>query len=73
MFVSGMIQLASASEATVSTHEVSMWRTLWNDLFSQVVLLIQLPSLIRNALVCKYFHVDVFSCSFRFFVLFGAS
>lgn len=36
MFVSGMIQLASASEATVSTHEVSMWRTLWNDLFSQI-------------------------------------
>ncbi|XP_041007395.1 uncharacterized protein LOC121252014 isoform X1 [Juglans microcarpa x Juglans regia] len=35
-FVSSIFQLASASEATVSTYEVSMWRSLWNDLFSQV-------------------------------------
>ncbi|XVE72449.1 hypothetical protein DITRI_Ditri11bG0040000 [Diplodiscus trichospermus] len=33
---SSIIQLASASEATVSTYEVSIWRSLWNDLFSQV-------------------------------------
>ncbi|TYI19847.1 hypothetical protein ES332_A07G193300v1 [Gossypium tomentosum] len=34
---SSIIQLASASEATVSgTYEVSVWRSLWNDLFSQV-------------------------------------
>ncbi|XP_022727586.1 uncharacterized protein LOC111283363 isoform X2 [Durio zibethinus] len=31
-----ILRLASASEATVSTYEVSMWRSLWNDLFSQV-------------------------------------
>lgn len=36
-FVSSIFQLASASGATVSTYEVSMWRSLWNDLFSQVV------------------------------------
>ncbi|KAM6572572.1 hypothetical protein CsatA_016652 [Cannabis sativa] len=35
-FISSIIQLASASEATVSTYEVSMWRSLWNDLFSQI-------------------------------------
>ena len=35
-FISGIIRLASASEATVSAYEVSMWRSLWNDLFSQV-------------------------------------
>ncbi|XP_062106029.1 uncharacterized protein LOC133817504 isoform X2 [Humulus lupulus] len=35
-FMSSIIQLASASEATVSTYEVSMWRSLWNDLFSQI-------------------------------------
>lgn len=35
-FISSIIRLASASEATVSTYEVSMWRLLWNDLFSQV-------------------------------------
>ncbi|KAG2712116.1 hypothetical protein I3843_04G102400 [Carya illinoinensis] len=35
-FVSSIFQLASASGATVSTYEVSMWRSLWNDLFSQV-------------------------------------
>ncbi|KAG6748698.1 hypothetical protein POTOM_048631 [Populus tomentosa] len=34
--VSGIFQLASASKATVSTYEVSVWRSLWNDLFSQV-------------------------------------
>ncbi|KAK8611650.1 hypothetical protein V6N13_131696 [Hibiscus sabdariffa] len=31
-----IIQLASASESTVSTSEVSMLRSLWNDIFSQV-------------------------------------
>ncbi|XP_050206353.1 uncharacterized protein LOC126655973 [Mercurialis annua] len=34
--LSTAFQLASASEATISTYEVSMWRSLWNDLFSQV-------------------------------------
>ncbi|KAJ9176857.1 hypothetical protein P3X46_012128 [Hevea brasiliensis] len=34
--VSGIFQLASASEATMRTYEVSIWRSLWNDLFSQV-------------------------------------
>lgn len=34
LFVSGLINLATNAEATVS--EVSMWRSLWNDLFSQV-------------------------------------
>ena len=36
-FVSSIIQLASASEASVTTYEVSIWRSLWNDLFSQVL------------------------------------
>lgn len=36
-FISSMSQLVSASETTVKTYEVSMWRSLWNDLFSQVV------------------------------------
>ncbi|KAK7306627.1 hypothetical protein VNO77_44578 [Canavalia gladiata] len=35
-FVSSIFQLASSSEATVTAYEVSMWRTLWNDLFSQI-------------------------------------
>ncbi|KAK7860585.1 hypothetical protein CFP56_036802 [Quercus suber] len=35
--VSSIFQVASATEATVSTYEISMWRSLWNDLFSQVV------------------------------------
>ncbi|KAF2292321.1 hypothetical protein GH714_019081 [Hevea brasiliensis] len=34
--VSGIFQLASASEATMRTYEVSIWQSLWNDLFSQV-------------------------------------
>lgn len=36
-FLGSIIQFASSSEATVSSYEVSMWRSLWNDLFSQVV------------------------------------
>ncbi|EEF37067.1 conserved hypothetical protein [Ricinus communis] len=34
--LSTIFQFASASEATISTYEVSMWRSLWNDIFSQV-------------------------------------
>ncbi|CAI9787589.1 unnamed protein product [Fraxinus pennsylvanica] len=36
MFVSGVFQFTSSVESTVSSYEVSMWRSLWNDLFSQV-------------------------------------
>ncbi|CAH1444774.1 unnamed protein product [Lactuca virosa] len=36
LFVSSFVKVASTAEATVKTYEVSMWRTLWNDLFSQV-------------------------------------
>ncbi|XP_076915966.1 uncharacterized protein LOC143575487 [Bidens hawaiensis] len=36
LFVSGLFKLASAAESTVGHHEVSMWRALWNDLFSQI-------------------------------------
>ncbi|KAI7729253.1 hypothetical protein M8C21_002192 [Ambrosia artemisiifolia] len=36
LFVSSLFKLASAAESTVGSHEVSMWRTLWNDLFSQI-------------------------------------
>ncbi|KAI3769623.1 hypothetical protein L6452_00732 [Arctium lappa] len=36
LFVSGIFKLASNAEATVNTYEVSIWRSLWNDLFSQV-------------------------------------
>ncbi|KAL6990555.1 hypothetical protein U1Q18_040956 [Sarracenia purpurea var. burkii] len=36
LFLSSTIKLASNAEATVSVYEVSIWRSLWNDLFSQV-------------------------------------
>ncbi|CAA2980608.1 uncharacterized protein LOC111375774 [Olea europaea subsp. europaea] len=36
MFVSGIFQFTSNVESTVSSYEVSMWRSLWHDLFSQV-------------------------------------
>ncbi|CAI9754856.1 unnamed protein product [Fraxinus pennsylvanica] len=36
MFMSGIFQFSSNVESTVSSYEVSMWRSLWNDLFSQV-------------------------------------
>ncbi|KAL9678150.1 hypothetical protein QQ045_015989 [Rhodiola kirilowii] len=34
--ISSFVKIASASEATVTTYEVSIWRSLWNDLFSQI-------------------------------------
>ncbi|XAR55327.1 hypothetical protein NMG60_11035371 [Bertholletia excelsa] len=36
LFISGITKLTSQAEATVSTTQVSMWRSLWNDLFSQI-------------------------------------
>ncbi|CAK9314724.1 unnamed protein product [Citrullus colocynthis] len=36
LFLSSVFQVASVSEVAVATSEVSVWRTLWNDLFSQV-------------------------------------
>ncbi|KAL2483191.1 hypothetical protein Fot_44635 [Forsythia ovata] len=36
MFASGIFQFTTSVESTVSSYEVSMWRSLWNDLFSQV-------------------------------------
>ncbi|KAK3013932.1 hypothetical protein RJ639_009421 [Escallonia herrerae] len=36
LFLSSIVKFASDAEATVSTHDVSMWSSLWNDLFSQV-------------------------------------
>lgn len=34
--LSSIFRIASATEATVSSYEIPMWRSLWNDLFSQV-------------------------------------
>ena len=42
-FISSVFQVASVSEVTVVASEVSMWRTLWDDLFSQVLHSKQLP------------------------------
>ncbi|KAI7729656.1 hypothetical protein M8C21_015749 [Ambrosia artemisiifolia] len=36
LFASGVFKLASNAESAVNTYEVSIWRSLWNDLFSQV-------------------------------------
>ncbi|KAI3497270.1 hypothetical protein L1887_39761 [Cichorium endivia] len=36
LFISSFLTVASNAEATMKTYEVSMWRALWNDLFSQV-------------------------------------
>nr|GEX46659.1 G1/S-specific cyclin-E protein [Tanacetum cinerariifolium] len=37
MFVSSVLKVASSAEAaTKHTYEVSLWRALWNDLFSQI-------------------------------------
>nr|GMC90034.1 Envelope glycoprotein like [Ipomoea batatas] len=35
-FSSGILRFTSEVESTVTAAEVSMWRALWNDLFSQI-------------------------------------
>lgn len=37
LFASSLFNLTRNVESTVSSYEVSVWRSLWNDLFSQVV------------------------------------
>ncbi|XP_072978593.1 uncharacterized protein [Typha angustifolia] len=34
--ISVMFQITSASEASVSAYEASIWKSLWNDIFSQI-------------------------------------
>lgn len=63
--VSSVVKVASASQATVSsTYEVSMWRSLWNDLFSQVGrtdrLFFSLLSLLVASSHCLRFCFQVF-------------
>ncbi|XP_024980141.1 uncharacterized protein LOC112517061 isoform X2 [Cynara cardunculus var. scolymus] len=36
LFVSDIFKLASNAETSVSSYEVAMWHSLWNDLFSQI-------------------------------------
>lgn len=37
LFASSLFNLTRNVESTVSSYEISVWRSLWNDLFSQVV------------------------------------
>ncbi|KVH93095.1 hypothetical protein Ccrd_004861 [Cynara cardunculus var. scolymus] len=55
LFVSDIFKLASNAETSVSSYEVAMWHSLWNDLFSQVVL--SMP------LIFFYFHVSCYQVS----------
>jgi len=68
-FFSSIFQFAATSEATVTASEVSMWRTLWNDLFSQVLrhynIILDVSGFIKD-----YPNLVYFSFSFsRFSVL----
>lgn len=62
----GIFQVTRSLESTVNTYEVSMWRSLWNDLFSQVCLLENIPSnrcLHTRFLKAYEFLQSGFSCS----------
>lgn len=37
VLASSIFQFSRNVESTVSSYEVSVWRSLWNDLFSQVI------------------------------------
>lgn len=37
LFLSSIFRFASSADATISSYEVSMWRTVSKDLFSKVV------------------------------------
>lgn len=69
-FFSSIFQFAATSEATVTASEVSMWRTLWNDLFSQVVRWHYNIILVVSGFIKDYPNLVYFSLSFsRFSVL----
>jgi len=72
-FVSSIFQFAASEasvSATVSASEVSMWRTLWNDLFSQVVRWHFNTILVISGFTEDYPDLVYFSFSFsRFSVL----
>lgn len=36
LFLSSLIRFTSEVESTVTSYEVSMWRSLWNDIFSRI-------------------------------------
>lgn len=56
LFMSSIFQFASNADVAVSSYEVSMWRTLWNDLFSQVIKLYLIVICSKDSINCFHAH-----------------
>ncbi|KAL5729821.1 hypothetical protein ACHQM5_002718 [Ranunculus cassubicifolius] len=67
--LSTISRLASASEATVSSYEVSIWRSLWNDLFSQVFRAIRsiINGFIAFFVACNRHRLSIYNHIMEFF------
>nr|XP_043626763.1 uncharacterized protein LOC122598225 [Erigeron canadensis] len=63
LFMSGLFKLASDAEATVGTYEVSMWRALWNDLFSQIFRAVRsiLNGFVAFAATCNRHRLSIYN------------
>ncbi|KAL8478224.1 hypothetical protein ACS0TY_030210 [Phlomoides rotata] len=59
----GIFQVTRSMESTVSTYEISMWRSLWNDLFSQVfrALRIVLNGLVAFFAACNRHRLSIYN------------
>ncbi|KAF7832268.1 uncharacterized protein G2W53_014601 [Senna tora] len=68
-FVSSIFQVASSSEATISTYEVSIWRSLWNDLFSQIFRAVRsiLNGFVAFFMACNRHRLSIYNHLQEFF------
>ncbi|OVA03441.1 hypothetical protein BVC80_205g81 [Macleaya cordata] len=70
VFASSIFQLTSATEATISTYEVSLWRSLWNDLFSQVFRAIRsiINGFVAFFVTCNRHRLSIYNHMQEFFL-----
>lgn len=67
--MSTITHLTSASEVTVSSYEVSMWRSLWNDLFSQIFRAIRsiINGFVAFFVACNRHRLSIYNHILEFF------
>ncbi|XP_076932186.1 uncharacterized protein LOC143597624 [Bidens hawaiensis] len=68
LIASGILKLASNAESAVNTYEVSIWRSLWNDLFSHVFRAIRsiLNGLVAFFAACNRHRLSIYNHSQEF-------
>lgn len=68
LFVSSIFQFSRGVESTVSSYEVSMFRSLWNDLFSQIFRALRsiLNGLVAFFTACNRHRLSIYNHSMEF-------